>query len=113
MREVPSGLISCARAALGWRAVEWREIQTGDISFAQACSAKFTQPQLPRPGRAFWMAPKFNFPPSNELLSPVLRPKGVVPVAKKASSRCWLVSWMVEGRATMDGHGHSLKVKLS
>ena len=42
VREVLSGLIGCASAALCLRAVEGREIQTGDISFARACRSKHT-----------------------------------------------------------------------
>ena len=37
VREVPSGLIGCALASLGLRVVEWRGIQTGDISFVRDC----------------------------------------------------------------------------
>ena len=41
VREVLSGLIGCASAALCLRAVEGREIQTGDISFARACTVAY------------------------------------------------------------------------
>ena len=37
MRDVPSGLIGYASAALSQWVVERRENQTGDISFARAC----------------------------------------------------------------------------
>ena len=47
MREAPSGQIGCAPAALSWWVGGRREIQTGDISYAQACTVGLPTGQTP------------------------------------------------------------------
>ena len=49
MIEVPSGPIGCVLAALSLWVVERREIQTADISFAQACTT-----ELKKIAEGFW-----------------------------------------------------------
>ena len=56
MREVLPGLIGCALAAISYCVVERREIQTGDISYAGACTGILSQIRTKLLDWAVWPA---------------------------------------------------------